>query len=62
MAESRKAWIKPELVILVRNKPEEAILGACKGINGPDGPNNVNRYCLYAIDLACFDCDSIAPS
>jgi len=30
MTESRKEWQKPELIVLVRSKPEEAVLGACK--------------------------------
>jgi len=30
MTESRKEWQKPELIVLVRSKPEEAILGFCK--------------------------------
>ena len=25
-----KAWEKPKLIVLVRNRPEEAVLGACK--------------------------------
>ena len=25
-----KEWTKPELIVLVRNKPEEAVLAACK--------------------------------
>jgi hypothetical protein len=27
----RKEWKKPEVVVLARNKPEEAVLTACKG-------------------------------
>jgi hypothetical protein len=26
----RKQWQKPELVVLVRSKPEEAVLASCK--------------------------------
>lgn len=40
----KKKWVKPELVILVRNKPEEALLLACKG-DGSHGPNNDNVWC-----------------
>ncbi len=27
----KKVWQKPELVVLVRGKPEESVLAACKG-------------------------------
>jgi hypothetical protein len=27
----KKAWKTPELIVLVRNKPEEAVLTTCKG-------------------------------
>ena len=27
---TRRAWSRPELIVLVRGKPEEAVLGACK--------------------------------
>jgi len=26
----QKAWRKPELIVLVRSKPEEGVLAACK--------------------------------
>jgi len=29
-----RQWVRPELVILVRNKPEEAVLSACKAVTG----------------------------
>jgi hypothetical protein len=38
METEKKQWTKPELIVLVRNKPEEAVLGACKMVSGPDGP------------------------
>jgi hypothetical protein len=28
---TKKAWFRPELIVLVRGRPEEAILNACKG-------------------------------
>ncbi len=36
----KKQWQKPELIVLVRSKPEEAVLGACKfvGTAGPSDP------------------------
>ena len=29
MTLSKKAWVEPELIDLVRNKPEEAVLVGC---------------------------------
>lgn len=34
MTENRKEWVKPELIILVRSKPEEAVLNVCKAGTG----------------------------
>jgi hypothetical protein len=31
METEKKQWTKPELIVLVRSKPEEAVLSACKG-------------------------------
>ncbi len=35
--QAKKEWTKPELIVLVRSKPEEAVLGLCKwhDSNGP---------------------------
>jgi len=30
VTEQKKTWNKPELIVLVRNKPEEAVLENCK--------------------------------
>jgi hypothetical protein len=37
METEKKQWTKPELIVLVRNKPEEAVLATCKmfGVGGP---------------------------
>ena len=41
----KKVWVKPEMTILVRNKPEEAVLSACKfkSIGGPSLMNCKNN-------------------
>lgn len=40
MGESTKqAWIQPELVVIVRSRPEERILSSCKGATGAGGPS-----------------------
>jgi hypothetical protein len=38
----KKAWIRPDLVVLVRNMPEEAVLTGCK--NGPIYTVSANDY------------------
>jgi hypothetical protein len=30
MKEEKKEWVKPELIVLARTRPEEAVLLACK--------------------------------
>jgi hypothetical protein len=40
----RKQWQKPELIVLVRSKPEEAILLGCKY----DVGNGPTRHCNTA--------------
>lgn len=41
-----KEWQKPELVVLVRSKPEEAVLAACKeSSEGSSGPTTNNNRC-----------------
>ena len=69
-------WNKPQLVVLVRGTPEDAILGACKGTparpgltNGVD-PNNSQAGCHLAvgpsvangISVHCPRCDSISST
>ncbi len=42
MRAQKAEWRKPELVVLVRTRPEEAVLGACKNagvVGGRDGSN-----------------------
>lgn len=54
----KKVWKEPELVILVRNHPEEAILLGCKSNTVPnasgDGYGNVNRWCIRQSAGSCF--------
>ncbi|MBI5651004.1 MAG: hypothetical protein HZC40_11270 [Chloroflexi bacterium] len=47
-AQPKKEWTKPELTVLVRNKPEEAVLTTCK-VSGGDGPDAYNNGCGYLI-------------
>jgi hypothetical protein len=61
----KKAWKKPQLVVLVRSKTEEAVLAHCK--SGPifNGPNMGNGGCSYtsANTPACpARCSTFVPS
>jgi hypothetical protein len=55
MTKSQKVWVKPELIILVRSKPEEAVLGACKG-DGSLGAAGYVTNC--AASMICTYCDA----
>jgi hypothetical protein len=41
MSEGKQVWQRPELVVLVRSRPEEAVLAGCKylGVGGPGRPS-----------------------
>ena len=41
----KKAWQKPELIVLVRSNPEEAVLTVCKNatVAGPLSKKKCNR-------------------
>ena len=51
----KKPWETPQLIVLVRSKPEEAVLGVCKGVP-TEGPNNSDFYCIQGVFpcSACF--------
>jgi hypothetical protein len=54
MTESKKAWLEPELIVLVRNKPEEAVLSTCKA-DFMSGYMDANVVCNY-IEIGCTAC------
>ena len=43
---TRRAWSKPELIVLVRSGPEEAVLLTCKGQVAVSGPTDYHGFCL----------------
>jgi hypothetical protein len=45
--ESKRKWVEPRLIALVRARPEENVLLACKGshLAGPQRP--ANHACLH---------------
>ncbi len=41
----KKEWTEPELIVLVRNKPEEAVLEFCKTASWAPSPDVVFSNC-----------------
>ena len=51
----KKAWTAPALVVLVRNRPEEAVLTGCKTETSRGGVNSIDSACTTYEWEACFD-------
>lgn len=45
MEKIQRAWMRPELLILTRSKPEEAVLAACKNNSAKIGPGSSAAQC-----------------
>ena len=61
---TRRAWSRPELIVLVRGRPEEAVLTACKDgtRKGHAGPSFENFTC-EDYDVGCSTtCNTKAAS
>ena len=57
----KKTWETPELIIIVRSKPEEAVLANCKYQGaGQQGPNNIQ--CKGVAEHDVGDCHIQVPS
>ena len=57
----KKEWVAPELLVLVRSHPEEAVLTACKFFS-PTGPTPSNGWCALNVPLCGTTCELGAPS
>ena len=58
---TKRAWSSPELIVLVRGKPEESVLVACK--NRSTQPSAVNEYLGCAtLGTYCYACDTGSES
>jgi hypothetical protein len=55
METEKKQWTKPELIVLVRSKPEEAVLLACKYV-GRGGPVSDVSECASKKGYWCYHC------
>ncbi len=42
----KREWYKPQLVIIVRNKPEELVLLGCKVDENNTGAANYHTFCI----------------
>ena len=52
----KKAWTEPKLTALVRRKPEEGILAACKVLGGDEvGPVYTHSKCVGDGEW-CYEC------
>ena len=49
----KKSWSEPALIVLVRSKPEERVLGACKATPN-NGPSIQDTACFG--DPSCAYC------
>lgn len=59
----RKKWKKPELIVLVRGEPDEAILQTCKRSGVYTGPVSNFGACMGPIFITlCGSCQSPASS
>jgi len=55
----KRAWTSPELIVLVRSGPEEAVLQTCKGgVYVQSGVNASTDACLGSLD----PCQDVATS
>lgn len=62
MDRQQKQWQKPELIVLVRSRPEEAVLDSCKmGLARSEGYNNGKGSC-WKYDTCGFDCWAVVGS
>ncbi len=57
----KSEWKMPELIVLVRHKPEEAVLTACKVMVVGGGNQSTNNDC-HMNGTSCTWCDSSAIS
>jgi len=60
----KKLWKKPELVVLVRGRPEEAVLAVCKdpSLGGVDPSDEEQACCTPPGDQGCIECSDHSES
>jgi len=62
-AKRKPKWAKPKLIVLVRGKPQEVVLDACKdGIGGDPSNGFAGCWDYYVVDVGCPTCSEIGSS
>ena len=62
METTKKTWTRPQLIVLVRSRPEEAVLLACKALEISGDPNNMDMACVNTVLSVCDSCSSFGGS
>jgi hypothetical protein len=62
MMKSRREWVKPELIVLVRSKPEEAVLDGCKVSTELEGPGYWHIGCYGPVGGCGGQCVVLSTS
>jgi hypothetical protein len=60
--EQKKAWVTPELIVLIRSQPEESVLTACKELFTPGTPANNYGGCQTRAGTKCPECSALRNS
>ncbi len=59
----KKSWEKPELVVLVRSRPEESVLAFCKTGGASGSPVSTHVGCMERVmEEACNKCSAAQSS
>jgi len=57
----KKRWVKPQLVVLVRGKPEESVLQACKTV-GYESEIVDDAMCDAGLGEPCLNCMAVVAT
>jgi hypothetical protein len=58
----KKTWQAPQLIILVRSKPEETVLSGCKTTHLGTGSPTVGYGSNCDHDYICWECEGLVSS
>lgn len=62
MSHCKKTWVKPELIVLARTQPEEAVLLTCKYAMLSGDSETGYWSCMMQGDPSCVFCSDPKPS
>ncbi|MDP8230004.1 MAG: hypothetical protein P9L93_02755 [Candidatus Gorgyraea atricola] len=60
--EAKKKWERPKLIVLMRGKPEEGVLIACKEKDEESSIFAGTAYSVCKMPEVCADCDGNVTS